>query len=756
MVKYNLVDIKNNLTKYIENKNTKKTIIVNVNNTKDYLDIKSFLTQLMNVDIKKMSSYCLSEDSLPDITNLMQDIENKSKKTESIKPIIIFGFSETLELINDMTYYNIFLGYNSKIILIVYQQEMILEDLINRDPRIKERNQVWYVTGYIDSNKNKVIVNTTPKINDNKINNGLKSLIIAMEEKNDDLYFNSQNTSKIKSNNINYINSNFEYMCEMSNEIGYNFSEAEGTNEQWSLLVNKTLKTGNYKNVLSNELGISEYSSKIFRNFKKNSDDILWLKYIYLKLNSRNIPNKYVNLVLENSKNYNEFWRNIINYLVKIDVKEIEKYFNDRQNILSELEFNKLDAIEYIKLLPNDKNKIFYLTNMTEIERKEIITLICRFDYEQRNEILKNKYEDLYYYLDKSLFKLKDENYDDYFNKYIECKLKNKASEDFKTLVCEASLSNTYLQLPYRSYLLEKYFDENTFVYFLDCLNTEFTKYIYNKTVEKLDLDVEISLCKSNFPTTTVFNNEFKSIVDEKHLKINKELDNIIHKDNLKEYEGTPAYLSDELEIINKVLDEIKNYLVSSGYKKVILITDHGSSRLARVENGHTWEPPESEKGKHSGRCCECDENSLSIDVATYDNGHYCLKNYDRFKHGNKIGVELHGGATIEETVIPFMIFTQKSDIVHTIELVGKDFVITNKKVKICIYSKYTLKSPTILFNGESIELIKTDVDDKNYIGYVPVTRAMECTFEVRENGSCVETFTISVKNPALQENSLF
>ena len=50
----------------------------------------------------------------------------------------------------------------------------------------------------------------------------------------------------------------------------------------------------------------------------------------------------------------------------------------------------------------------------------------------------------------------------------------------------------------------------------------------------------------------------------------------------------------------------------------------------------------------------------MRIDNATDENGYWCIANYDQFKGGRKTGVEVHGGATLEEVAIPIITFTLK------------------------------------------------------------------------------------------------
>ncbi len=755
MVKYCLDEIKARLKTYVGDSDIDKTVIVNVNNSKDYIEMKNYLTQLMTVKILNMSDYCLMDDTLPNITNLMEQLESKEKRN-----VAIFGISETLDLLNDKSYFNIFLEYTNKILIITYKEEILLNEILQKNPRIEGKNQIWFLDSEVETVENISVVDESLKIEDFRVKKGLKSLIYALENKNYDYIFSTSNTLVYNNTKVNLINSVFEYICYFDKEIEYALNESMGTEDQWRMLLKNSSDLKSISQYLKNNLGYSNYSDDLFININDASDDVKWYTYIYLKLLKKNVVNRYCALVLENSKNEKEFNENLANYIMKIEINDIDKYCDYRKVILKNINFDDLSAENFIKLLEDSKNRIYYLTDITIAERKEIIALYSKYEYDGIKPVLREKYKDLFYYLDDSIFKFKDSYYNNYFDKYIECKLKNNITEEFRAIVDEIATNRRYLQLPTRVSLVEKNYNDNTLVYFIDCLGAEFIRYIYNKTIEELELDIEFELCRANLPSITTRNDEYKNEVSVNNLKINKDLDILIHKDNDDKYQNQPVYLAQQLEIIHKILLEIKRYILSGNYEKVIVITDHGSSRLARIENSddiNTHVHPDEEKGKHSGRCCKCDEKSIDIDVAVYEGGHYCLTNYNRFKYGNKTGVELHGGASLEEVVIPFITFAKKGQKVYNINLQGgNNFKIKNGKIKVIITSNYILKNPSIVFENKSYDLVEKNSIDKIYELELIVNRAMECNIQVRENGSFIASFDIEIENSALKENKLF
>ena len=91
--------------------------------------------------------------------------------------------------------------------------------------------------------------------------------------------------------------------------------------------------------------------------------------------------------------------------------------------------------------------------------------------------------------------------------------------------------------------------------------------------------------------------------------------------------------------------------------EKIILTSDHGASRLA-VMFGRENKFKMNSNGEHSGRCCPINELDEKPTCATEENGYWVLANYDKFAGGRLSSVEVHGGATLEEILVPVIEFT--------------------------------------------------------------------------------------------------
>jgi hypothetical protein len=107
--------------------------------------------------------------------------------------------------------------------------------------------------------------------------------------------------------------------------------------------------------------------------------------------------------------------------------------------------------------------------------------------------------------------------------------------------------------------------------------------------------------------------------------------------------------------------------------------------------------------GQHSGRCCPLSETDERPDSATSENGFWVLANYDRFGGGRKASVEVHGGATLEEVIVP------------VIELTLLDSSITMENLTPTVWSSYNENPVLELFCAANVNKMRLRVGDVTY-----------------------------------------
>lgn len=112
----------------------------------------------------------------------------------------------------------------------------------------------------------------------------------------------------------------------------------------------------------------------------------------------------------------------------------------------------------------------------------------------------------------------------------------------------------------------------------------------------------------------------------------------------------------------------------------MVLTADHGTSRLAVL--AHL-----AKKNKTlddiagttpvSWRIAEINNVSTNVDsgdvVANLENTHVSVKGYNRFSFSGGCGFEIHGGATVEECVVPFIVFEKGATYVPPVKIVSDE-----------------------------------------------------------------------------------
>lgn len=368
------------------------------------------------------------------------------------------------------------------------------------------------------------------------------------------------------------------------------------------------------------------------------------------------ILNRYLKFVFEHSETYEDYLRNLYFALFDADEKNFKEFYSLRKAAVKNISSQYL--FEYIARVENSADDaVKYLTDNTAEERRAMIQAVQ--GKEKIPAVLEKNYPALADYLAE--FDFVDEEISGYFRRYSKIKLLNVDDEDFRRRVHELALGRPYNSFETRQKLLER-FDGSAKLYWLDALGVEFCGYIQARA-SQFELRAEIEIARADLPTLTSMNKNFYDDWRGAKFDKNQRLDELKHSPEKFDADGicsAPTYLDAELEIIDKVIDEIKNSLKVRDADKIILTSDHGASRLA-VRYGRENTFKMNSAGEHSGRCCPINDLDAKPDCASEENGYWVLANYDRFSGGRLSSVEVHGGATLEEILVPVIEFSLES-----------------------------------------------------------------------------------------------
>ena len=522
-----------------------------------------------------------------------------------------------------------------------------------------------------------------------------------------------------------------------------------GTDEQWAYALTLLQEQGDWVNAINNEIGL--YSNlELFINASQDyTDEKKWLYFIALK--RFGAKNECLDRASQKAQAYEELVHWIVRGLVDLDCKSSDfwKLYDCRKALLNQMEVSDDEVLDYCRYIKCKKrDALYYLTDSHRLEKELILECIAdysgSFSYDELRSVLQHIYPDLYAYL--MPYKFNATLLNQYFEDYKFCKLENRITPEFYSLVEEQAVKREYnLLLPARSEKIEAVDMSGAFAYFIDAMGVEFLGYISEKSKQKKLLP-KITVCRSELPSITSRNKEFLDVFAEHNVQCKsiKQIDDIKHhgaENFTLENSPYPTHLIRELEIIDHVLDLIKLDLAKGKYTKAILVSDHGASRLVVLKN-QLIDGEFDAKGTHCGRVCAYTEQtgSMPMIVQAGENDEYAVvANYERFKPGRLMGVEVHGGATLEEVTVPII---ELSYVPGDIEIIVQTPLVMSSIRKPPIIEFYsTTKIDNIVVNVGNTEYKANTTDGHSFsIEMSKRTRANTYTADVYAGGTMIAT----------------
>lgn len=490
--------------------------------------------------------------------------------------------------------------------------------------------------------------------------------------------------------------------------------ESWGTKEDWERFAQEWKECLSWGALAEKHFGIDAHFSAILEREYEQADTYeTWLYWLLLKVQGAS-EDAYLSYALGKSRHWQDLWEHIFLSLssLSFQMREFEKYCEGRKRLLRLLEGQTIPATwvsEYQDAIAQKgRDAIWYLFAGTAWEEKMLFQCLADYDYtkEEVMGVLKTHFPDLFAYMKSFTFTMHQKVPErlvplltKYFDDYKWQKLMNHLTPDFKAQVNTLAEHRVYNQFPIRSLALSQMKKENTMMYFVDALGVEYLSYISEKC-KTYGLLLSIQVVHGELPSITSQNTEF---MNPGVINI-KDLDALKHESQTYNYEKQkiPLHLVAELKAIDGVLQTIRDGLLTKEMKSAIIISDHGATRLAVLndeEYGAEFIVGES-KGQHSGRCCQVEEDP-GIPFAAYENGYAVLANYMRFKGSRKADVEVHGGATLEETLVPLLQISLKPKD-PMVEFQPALVQLRKKEVgELLLVTNFDMADPYIIVNGK-------------------------------------------------------
>lgn len=746
------------ITKYLKSENA-QPLLVNVQNGMDLDRLRTHFDVDGNEFIDA-SRFC-NKDELPRIEVLLADISTKKKNCFLVGLTSFLRFYGEEEIRKHLASI-VSMTIAGHVVVVAYQCD---RQLSFSDPRLSRSicrfdGDAVPLPKLVFVSRKLPIASTECSIDGidavaGEIENSDAEKIFVVTAKHKELYPQSIYS-------ITDLSKAYEVVIGKDASLSY-LDEAMGTSSQWEYLLSLIDTGKNFVEICNREFGNYQSLEIAISSYGGYSEQKKWLYFIALKLFGAD-GNLCLALAANHAAVYSRLIREVYRCILekKHTDKDFGEFYQQRKSLLLSFGNPADEVVDFCNVvLQKEETAIYYLTDNTRQEKELILTLLEKYYQDVQKseikEILHFVYPDLYSYLCDYRYNIP--LLDKYFSMYTHSKVINKVILELEQLVTmQASLREYNLLLEPRTVKMEGIEKEDSQLYFMDAMGVEYLSYILAKCKEK-ELMAHVTVCCANLPSITSKNKEFVAEFEERGLVVNsiKELDEIKHH-GINDYDyrqrKQPIYIIRELEIIDEALDNVKLKLSQGKCNKAIMVSDHGASRLAVIhETENMWEM--SSKGEHSGRCCPKSDADVKSEFATEEDGFWVLANYDRFKGGRKANVEVHGGATLEEVVVPIIEITKLN---NEIEVSIVDKVITvsfRKKAAIRLFSKTKLKNMTVLVEGEYYEA--KELDNNMYLVDMPqLKKAKKYNVDVFvSNNPVAQGLDFEIRKESSQEKDL-
>lgn len=722
----------------------------------EYMDVLSELKQA-GLEVIRTSQFCHAPDKLPDIDEIIDcfhtlDINFKTNK------FVLVGLGEYLALrgIDEIKstlrrIKNVTLG-NARVIILLRGVSNQVRDIINEDNRIVEKKLVFFADNAVS---NISITNNCVATEENG-QLGVSHLIYMFEE-------GASGKIEMKSD-LTFEDALFPvtqidraYTALSKTYVDYEWKEEFGSDAQWTrLLAELTLKPDYIHKCFSSYLNYEHeiYEHVLGEGYRN------WIYFLNLKLHRDKIQNKYLSYVVNRTVDFRELKNNLLIEITRVPHNDgmFKELYEGRKKLIKDFPESDI-AIFIAENKVNSEEEIYKYTDNTFLERKQIISWIAKNGWD---EIVTYIYPDLGQYMKKYLFTCGSvsEQLTDYFERYKRQKVENKITDEFMDLVYKYAQKFVYTKLQTRDAAINKISDKKTtYLYWIDALGVEYLSFIVELAKRK-GLSVHIDIARVDLPTITSFNKGFyENWAGAKKYK-EEELDEIKHKEKggfFYTENQMPVHLAKELDIIKRAVEVAATSLAMHECRQFVIASDHGASRLAVIKKDENPHPTDTQ-GEHSGRCCKIYDES-DREYVIEENGYFVRTDYGRYKGSRAANVEVHGGASLEEIVVPIITFKLKKQMDIDIRVLNSDTLQADRHdgtmVELYISDVANVSEVYLVIDGN--RYVAQSKDKTHYSVLIQdIKRQKECRADVYDAEDLIGTIQLAIKGKTASVNSDF
>ncbi len=697
----------------------------------------------------RVSDFCAKDDKFPDVDELVDFFRTGDVDFRDNKYVVV-GLGECLalrgteEIESELRRMKSTTLGNARVVLLLRGVTAQTSAMVSEDTRLAAQGRA-----YISSNTaiDLSAINIAQDIGMVE-NKGLKWLLRAFED---------GATSKCRfSSNLDFKDSilpisviDDAYLALQYLVKDFPVAKTLGSDEQWDQLLSQIKKTEYSLDKLFEKYRVDcDFESELYSKVSGREFNN-WLFFLSLKCNASEIKNAYLQFVVERTSLFEDLKSNLLTLITTIPhtAKNFKKLYDSRKALVKS--FPETEVAVFVSENAIDPvEEIYKYTDNTLIEKKCVVKWISKNGW---NDAVSYVYPALASYMKKYVFDCGaiSEDLTEYFVKYKYQKVTNALNAEFLNLVDEYGKSYKYTKLPTRDDAIKAIKDKGSaYLYWIDAMGVEYLSYITDLAKEK-GLSIHVDITRVDLPTITAINKAFYDNWTGKEKYKEEALDDIKHSDKggffFTDCEE-PIHIASELEVIKRAIDNAAMKLSMHECKSFVIASDHGASRLAVLRKKE--EKYETDTGgEHSGRCCKVFAD-YDLPYAIEENGYLVLTDYGRFIGSRAANVEVHGGATLEEVVVPIITLRLKKDTGVDIRLLNADRLQADRKlgtiVKLYISDVENINGVSMVVNGTRYS---AQSDDQTHYSVTlsDIRRSKKCKAEVYDGDDLLGSVDLTI-----------
>ena len=638
---------------------------INVDSLSEWFEMKNLLSML-TTDFIFLSSYCAGDDTFPNLRKLRDDLR------QDTRTVCILPLSELLRVNPDQAAQeiNLFLNlhrgevYSFRIYFLMYRLKSFFLSLKITDTR--KKNCVLISNSEAADDYSLTIIRRSMqlKTSGERVDSFKQYLQYWEKAPNAALTLYTENAIYLQDkkffDDVKVIATAFDLLrhhYDLPAELKRNF----GREEDWQQLAELIAATGDFEQAFCKELAIDGFGTSAFKNFGERERFQRWLIWLRCKLKNSG----YAARCAKKSSSPEGFITQIYELIFSFaDEKSFDELCEERREILSLMKILPPESFLERVRQADKRLALKILTDNSHAEQLLVFETLQKFrlnEFDAVREILQRVFPVLAKYLSGAGNEIFTAEQAEYFRRYRWLKVTNHLTEDFNRRVTELAWNagrNIYA-LKSRNELVGEEYSDDTAIFFVDGLGAEYLNFLaadFATLGENFSVKYRVGRC--NLPSVTENNKDF---LQGKNVSCE-----ILDLDTLKHTNlNYPENILGELEFLATLKEKVLRAL--DVYKKIILCSDHGTSRLAVLARQTKFDnafPAQGRQVYKSGRFADAMEGDEKIfsTVLEYD-GKIIFADYSRFIQKGSSGSEVHGGATWEEILVPVITIERREKI---------------------------------------------------------------------------------------------